>query len=328
MFISRFSLVTSYWPLATALFAILLISGCGGEETADKPMVEAIGDEKRNEPVPTSTIYYPMTVGSRWVYRNPDGSEWAREVTETEQFGSNLYHFFSYNPPIQDNQLKCIESAVYATFRDRLILRGNSNDINDAVWQTIRESGSVSHHSWSLGHTFRDGVWRRKQKYLDSLVYLYFYRATVDWHSEFALLRFPLVPGQTYKSLNLRLSGRNEGGTHNHAFEAEGVILGKVGDGRELVETPAGAFEDCLKIQYEAKQPALETKEFRNHGGLPAQGKSLKLVESDIRGELTDLLMYLMPMLGFETEWLAPGVGPVKIETPNGIAELIDYEIE
>ena len=26
--------------------------------------------------------------------------------------------------------------------------------------------------------------------------------------------------------------------------------------------------------------------------------------------------------------WLAPGVGPVKIETPNGIAELIDYGIK
>ena len=36
--------------------------------------------------------------------------------------------------------------------------------------------------------------------------------------------------------------------------------------------------------------------------------------------------MAIMPELGFETVWLAPGVGPVKIETPNGIAELIDYE--
>ena len=26
--------------------------------------------------------------------------------------------------------------------------------------------------------------------------------------------------------------------------------------------------------------------------------------------------------------WLAPGVGPVKIETLNGIAELIDYEVK
>ena len=52
------------------------------------------------------------------------------------------------------------------------------------------------------------------------------------------------------------------------------------------------------------------------------------IIESDIHVELTDLLMAIMPELGFETVWLAPGVGPVKIETPNGIAELIDYEIK
>ena len=51
------------------------------------------------------------------------------------------------------------------------------------------------------------------------------------------------------------------------------------------------------------------------------------IIESDIHVELTDLLMAIMPELGFETVWLAPGVGPVKIETPNGIAELIDDEI-
>ena len=29
--------------------------------------------------------------------------------------------------------------------------------------------------------------------------------------------------------------------------------MGKIGDDRELIEVSAGAFEDCLKIQYEAK---------------------------------------------------------------------------
>ena len=57
------------------LFGVLWISGCGGEESVNKPMVETMGDEKRNEAVPISTIYYPMTVGSRWAYRNAGGSE-------------------------------------------------------------------------------------------------------------------------------------------------------------------------------------------------------------------------------------------------------------
>ena len=73
---------------------ILFLSGCGGEESVDISMVESVEDEKPINDVPISTPYYPMTVGSRWVYRNSDGSEWAREVTETKNFGGNVYHYF------------------------------------------------------------------------------------------------------------------------------------------------------------------------------------------------------------------------------------------
>ena len=170
-------------------------------------------------------------------------------------------------------------------------------------------------------------MWRTHKK-AEALVHLFRYNTSVVWHSPLTLLRFPLVPGQTYESFNLRLSGRNESRIYTYAYEAEGVILGKVGDDRELVETPAGAFEDCLKIQYEARQLTVKTKEFRTGRAISAPKKFLKIVESDVREELTDLLMYLMPKLGLQTVWLAPGVGVVKIETPNGIAELIDYDIK
>lgn len=54
----------------------------------------------------------------------------------------------------------------------------------------------------------------------------------------------------------------------------------------------------------------------------------LETVESEIRKELTDLSLHLTPKLELQTVWLAPGVGPVKIETLHGYAELIDYEIK
>ena len=74
---------------AASLFGVLLISGCGDEPVA-KPVVESVGDEK-----PITTPYYPMTVGSRWVYRSPDGSEWTREVAEIEVVNRNKLLFFS-----------------------------------------------------------------------------------------------------------------------------------------------------------------------------------------------------------------------------------------
>ena len=308
-------------------FLLLLFLACGGEETITNPINGSTGSE---QPEPQPSNYFPMTPGSRWVYRNPDGAKWSREVTETQKFDTELYHSFSYDSPLQDNQLDSLGSAEYLTYFDRLVRSINLKDINDAVWQIILESGGES-PNWSFHYTFSNGVWQTHRNIFNPpeiLAFLFRYNTSVVWHSKLTLLRFPLVPGKTYKALNLRLSGRYVGWKYIHAYEAEGVILGKVGDDRELVETSAGAFEDCLKIQYEAK-PSLKTEEFPILAAeLPAPTKFRKVVESDIREELTDLLTHLMPKLGLRTVWLAPGGGAVKIETPNGIAELIDYDIK
>ncbi|MDE0040407.1 MAG: hypothetical protein OXT74_00070 [Candidatus Poribacteria bacterium] len=222
---------------------------------------------------------------------------------------------------------------VYAAYLDRLDRRINANDtINDAVWEIVVESGGGT-QNWSLGMTcvkkLNRKPWCVPKKNVFKpgiLAYLYNANTSVVWHSKLTLLRFSLSPGETYKALNLRLRGKNEGRLYIHAYEAEGVILGTISDDRELVEVSAGAFEDCLKIQYEAKLASYNTEEFSSESDF--HGARLEALESVTREELTDLLKRLVPKLGLRTVWLAPGVGPVKIETPNGIAELIDYEIK
>ena len=309
------------------LFSILLISACGGEKTVNRPMVETVGGKTFNTPQPN---YFPLTVGNRWVYRDTDESEWTQEITNAKVIGELLYHLSSYNPP--DNaRLDFLKSPAYAATPHRLVLLAKNNSVRDAVWQTIRQSGG-NNQDWNLKHTFHEGTWRTQKKNEKALVYLFHYRTSVVSHHELlALLRFPLVPGQAYKALNLDLSGSNETASTFHAFEASRVISGEVGQ-PESVETPAGTFEDCLKIQYRAKVLSFETTEFRNMLPLPPPEKELEsylsLLESDIREELATLMISIIPELGFETVWLAPGVGPVKIETVDGIAELIDYEIK
>ena len=270
-----------------------------------------------------------MTLGSRWVYQNPEGSEWTREIINAKVIGELLYHLSSYNPP--DNaRLDFLKSPAYAATPHRFVLLVKNNGVRDAVWQTIRQSGG-NNQDWNLKHTFQGGTWRTQKKNEKALVYLFHYRTSVVSHHELlTLLRFPLLPGQTYNALNLNLSGNNETASTFHAFEASGVISGEVGL-PESVRTPAGTFEDCLKIEYRPDVQLFETTEFRNL--LPRTPRKviesyLSLLESDIQGELTNLMISIMPELGFETVWLAPGVGPVKIDTSNGIAELIDYEIK
>ncbi len=317
------------------LLTISLILGCGGEESVDILMVESVEDEKPISDVPISTPYYPMTVGSRWVYRNADGSEWAREVTETKNFGGNVYHYFDSVPSLQDTQIESLKFPVYVAFLDRLDRRIAHNDMDAAVREIIVDSGGET-PNWVLG---MDCSKQRGRKAVCEsekdrstpgiLTYLYRYNASLTSH-RLTLFPFPLVPGETYNTINLRLRGRDEGPFYVHDFEAEVVILGKTGDDRELVKVSAGAFEDCLKIQYEAKLASYRTIEFRDVGEIAMISPKayLKTVESDIREELTDLSMHLTTKLELQTVWLAPWVGPVKIETPNGIAELIDYEIK
>ena len=134
-----FSLVTSHRSLAIVLIAILLSSGCA-DESINNPIAEKpVEDSKPDIIVSTSTNYFPMTVGSRWMYRNRDGSEWSREVDKTAEVGTRHYHYFSYNPPIEDNQFAIFRAPMYTATPDSIFLKVKiGGDINDAIWNTIR----------------------------------------------------------------------------------------------------------------------------------------------------------------------------------------------
>ena len=129
----RFPLRSRARELAFLCF-ILLMYGCG-DETINPPLG---GTRETEDLVPVSSIYYPMTVGSRWVYRNPDGSEWSRQVAVSEVFDAERYHSFSYNPPMA---LDFIGPAEYITYTDRLVRPIKATDYTEAIWQIILDSG-------------------------------------------------------------------------------------------------------------------------------------------------------------------------------------------
>ena len=283
-------------------------------------------------PAPKSSLYFPITLGSRWTYRNPDGSEWSREVVESQVFDAERYHSYSYDPPIK---LDSLGSAEYLTYVDRFVRRLILAGINEIVWEVILES-SNGPTRWPFGMTCGNAgpkpVCETDKNLFRPRIMTLLYRAKskVVWHSKITLLRHPLLPSQTYNALELRLTGRGETG-YIYDFKAEGTILGRTGDDWESVETQAGSFEKCLKIQYEPELKSFTLVEFRERP--PAfddvfLDTARELIESELLEELTALLPHIMAKLGLQTMWLAPGVGPVKIETPNGIAELIDYDIK
>ena len=115
----------------------------------------------------------------------------------------------------------------------------------------------------------------------------------------------------------------------NHAFEAKVSIWGYTSF-EPVVTTPVGRFENCLKIVYGTETTPLETLMFKPEptNRLNRLKGSLEHLEHEISKELAVLVPMLKYNLKLQTMWLAPGVGPVKIETLDGYAELIDYEVK
>ena len=322
-----FSLVTKHWPLATALFAILLSSGCA-DETVNNPIAEnPVEDSKSDVIVSTSTNYFPMTVGSRWVYRNRDGSEWSREVVKTEEVGTRSYHYFSYDPPIEDSQFAFFRAPVYIATLDSLFFKVENRDINDAIRNAILESNENSPR-WHWFQKFQNGVWKTRKQ---GLAFLHSYNASGILLSEAGLLfRLPLVSGQTWDMPGIRFSGLLQLPDMRHSFESDVEVLGRVRH-PHTVATPAGIFEDCINIHYEAKPPSVKTIGFADWSEVPEENVKImrrKHMETELRKELTTLSTHMMPKLGLESAWLAPGVGPVRIESEEGRAVLIDYEVK
>lgn len=319
------SLAADYLALVAAFTVILLICGCGGEENIDNPIGGNTGTELPNLQPPD---YYPITVGNRWVYRNPVGFEWSREVTESQKIGSKLYHFFGYNPPFEDSRLGFFKTPWYTRTPESLILLLKTKqykELQDAIQKIIVGPSS----SLSITHQSSNNKWR-STKTGDGLVVLQFYNTEVEWLGDFVPLRFPVVAGQRHKALNVRLHGRAESlNLFFHSYEVVWTISGSV-SAPETVVTPSGIFKDCLKVEYKANQTPIESTEFENSNLISRQSAKnlLNLLESDLQEELTGLFKVVIPKLGFETVWLAPSVGPVKIETLSGFAELIDYEIK
>ena len=112
--------VPRYFTLATTFAVILLSLGCG-DERIDNIRGTTSGEGNGGEA--PSTIYFPMSTGNRWVYRNPNGSEWSREVTQSEILGHDSYHSFTYNPPLADKHPDFIKSPTYVVAPDGIFLK-------------------------------------------------------------------------------------------------------------------------------------------------------------------------------------------------------------
>ena len=312
----------------TFLLSILLILGCGGEES--------VVDEKPINDVPISTPYYPTTLGSRWVYRNTDGSEWTREVAETEVVNRHkLRLFFIDNPPLEGNeeakQLVFVKALSYIVTSDQIVHPISLTELQNRLGRTIEIPYNIS----KTVHGIFNGI-ELNQRY--QFVGSRTYKIHELRHSDFALLASPPVPGAAWNALDLRFSA-----VHNiapqwfsHSLDAHLEIWAKISANRASIVTPAGTFEDCLEVHYYQTPYQIETKILSVSVGddphaqeFPKVWKEIrKYVEAEIPKTAAAEFPKAMPHFQLGSLWLAPEVGPVKIQDSSGISELIAFDVK
>ena len=255
-----------------------------------------------------SNAYFPHTLGSFWVYEDQDGNTLTRRAVEKKTIADETYHAFSYEPTLED--WTDYEHYVHPNFyqiREDGIAFFVGNEVEKAFEARLRRDMEADSKK-QQGISTSPGVSAD-----------FSYEIEVEAKDDFYLLPTPIVFDKAWTatqisgSITLKLKMQSPdfqipGGDQINAIPIDLVEKGKVA-AKETVKTPAGTFEDCLKIEYWYTE---------------ATGKkdATKPTSSGTSGiELTTL-------------WLAPNVGVVKFIRVSADSkvekslELTQYEIK
>ena len=264
-----------------------------------------------------ANYYFPDAIGSYWTYEDQDGEELTRYAIEPEDIDGETYRTFSYDPPLEDwEDYKYLVHPYYYQVSDDWVAFFNGNEIenglkagvtkklNERVLQPLKEL---------LNKTVPPGVTFEISTTFEAEAqnYFYFFPTPITYNEEWNSMA---VQGKFVIRIDIA-GDPNEippGGALIFTFNLDILETGTIKT-TETVETPAGTFEDCLKIEFQSEMGmTLET--FPPMEGtqslLPDNSKSLK------------------------TLWLAPNVGIVKMVTESDNSdtvktlELTKYEIK
>ncbi len=256
-----------------------------------------------------SNDYFPHTPGSFWVYENQNGDKLTRRAVEVKTIADETYHAFSYEPALEDwvDYEHYVHPNFYQIRKDGIaffvgdeVEKAFEARLRKEMDADIKEQQGIS----TTGDASVDISYEIEVEAKDDFYFLptrvaFDKKWTATQISGSITLKLEIqspipnlqIPGGDQKSIPIAL-----------------VEKGKVA-AKETVKTPAGIFEDCLKIEYWYAK-ATEKED------------ATKPTFSDTSGiELTTL-------------WLAPNVGIVKFIRKSADSkvekslELTQYEIK
>ena len=221
-----------------------------------------------------TTQYFPETLGSYWVYEDQDGNELTRRVVEGKEIAGEMYHAFNYEPALEDsaNYDYHIHPNFYRIGEEKVTFW-----VGDEAEKTLK------------AHLTKEMEAFLKLLQKMGAPFIMLYNIEIEAQDPFYALPMPVTLNEKWKATQIKakikLTPVPPQDPPEITLEFTIVETGTV-VGTENVETPAGTFEDCLKIEYRTETEVTAVPS-------PETG-------SDPPGESVTTL------------WVAPNIGIVK----------------
>lgn len=200
------------------LCGIFILFGCGSDET---PL-----------PIePQIPNYFPDTVGSQWVYRNADGSEWTREIIDGTDTHGVGYKVFNYTPPVSETELNSLKPDAFRVTDSQVFFT-----MGEKIDRYVENEVPASVAEEFAGLELDIAVER-------------------IMHPEFVFCQLPLTPNFQWDAFNTDVNGSivlQNLALLQFPFAVHASVKGAVIAVSSL-ETPAGSFEETYQIEYKTE---------------------------------------------------------------------------
>ena len=261
-----------------------------------------------------ATYYFPDKLGSSWVYEDQDGNELTRYAVEEEDIDGKTFRAFEYEPEIDDweKYMYAVHPFLYqvgdewvAFYVGDNIENATKSILTKKLDETLAIMRQQTAGQLPPGVTidFDYTIEPRAQDYF------YLFPTSVAYNEEWVAMELDVKVEMTMDiqgaPVEIPAALKTVSSTTN-VVETGNVI------GKETVETEAGTFEECLKIEYRTKTT----------------------VDTELPPEYKQLLPEQQTNESVSTLWLAPNVGIVKFKSEQENSdevktlELKSYEIQ
>ena len=242
----------------------------------------------------TAKTYFPGAFGSYWVYEDQDGNELTRTVDEGEEIAGETYNIFIYEPDIENwaNYAYHFLPSLYKV-SDESITCLIGDEIEKATKARLIKEMEV------LTKMTKKMVEDNPPPEAPNLSFDINYEVNVEAQDDFALFPIAATPNEKWDTTQIKakvsMQYEIRGGPDEFlgADEIPKIIfefnIAETGNllGTETVETQAGTFKDCLKIEYRTAT-TMEVSPLDQHTTTNPSGESIT------------------------TLWFAPNIGIVK----------------